>query len=108
VSGRTIARIGLSAALLGLLLPVLDEGLHLAERDQLDTLAGWLLRGAGVALLLALSVWVLEKAGVRMASDRCSDCGRRVPYGHRLCADHLQARTFAAREKHHGRRGMGI
>lgn len=103
-----ILRIGLFGLLAAIVLPVLNTMVHLAEKDRLDSWSGWLFRGAGVVLGLAVVVWVLEKAGMRVSGARCKVCRRRVEYGRSLCHDHLRAQADTARAEHHGRRGMGV
>lgn len=103
-----VARLGVLVLLLAFVLPVVGEMVDLAERGALDSWAGWAFRIAGLLLGIALVLWVLEKVGLRVTGARCEDCRKPVPYGHSLCADHLRARTYAAREKMHGERGTGV
>ena len=108
MNARNFLRLGLVAVLLAFLVPVLGLSHELAAKDRLDTWAGWLLNGAGLSLAVALILYVLEKIGLRVSGSRCRDCHRSVPYGHAYCLDHLRVRTDAARDRHHGKPGMGV
>jgi hypothetical protein len=89
-------------------MPVLRRVLALADDGRLETWEGWAFRGAALALVGALAVWALEKAGLRASGARCRDCRKRIAYGHMYCMDHLQARRMAAQERYHGVRGIGV
>ena len=108
MSWRGLVRLGLALLLLALVAPVMLETVNLAERNDLDSLVGWFLRGAGILLGLALVLYVLEKVGLKVSGARCVTCKRRISYGHAYCYDHLRDMTLKARERYHGERGSGV
>ena len=101
-------RVGLLLIVLALLLPAIDHAIDLAEADALGSWQGVSLRLAAACFAMALVLAVVEKIGLRVAGARCRTCRRRVPHGHAYCFDHLLLEQSAAREKLHGRRGIGV
>ncbi len=106
-SGRVL-RLALLLLVAALLLPVLSHSAREISDSPLEIWADRLLTGAllcfGAAIVLAL----LEKGGLRVAGQRCADCRRPIEHGRQYCRQHLIARVERARERHHGRPGMGI
>jgi hypothetical protein len=100
VSAGRFFRWGLLLVLVALGIQIFFHTHRRVSEEALDRWSDHILLAAGALLVIAVVLWVMDKAGLLVSGARCKDCKRRVPFNHLYCLDHLRARTDAAREKY--------